>query len=534
MPASQGSIQTGPAVVCIPMAGRGTRMGELGSVIHKSLLPLGDKAILSRIIESFPSGTEFVVALGEKGEQVQDFLSLAHPDVTIHTVEVDNFDGPGSGPGYSLLCCRHLLQRPFWFVPCDSLYDIDHNNIMDGDWVGVAPGTPDRASAYCNFTHDGNVVLAVYDKAVPPVDDFAIFTGLICVRDYLNFWSALEDPLLIANEHQVSNGLNGLIQNSTLRVCPVTWRDIGDLGKYEKNQSEYINYDFSKSNEFLYILDGRVVKFFADDQVVSDRVTKAKLKQEVFPEIEGVRNQFYSYRFVPGDTLYKINDHYLFSYLLDWLEQFVWEKRTVEVPHMRELCWRFYVDKTKARLDAFNDKHPAFEEPRRVNGRPTVSLSELMANIPWDDLCEGVPAFIHGDLQFDNILYDRESGQFCLLDWRQDFGGEIEFGDLYYDFAKLLGGINLNYDYIKAGLLYVERRDDDLIVDFAQRYSASQFTNILRDRAIALGLSWHRIQLLTGIIYLNMSPMHHPPFDSALMALGRTVVMDALEDSDVR
>jgi len=507
-------------------------MGELGRVIHKSLLPLGDKAILSRIIESFPPSTEFVIALGEKGEQVQDYLSLAHSDVTIHTVEVDNFDGPGSGPGYSLLCCSHLLQRPFWFVPCDSLYDIDHNNILDGDWVGVAPGTREQAGAYCNFTLDGEFVLAVYDKVAPPADNFAIFTGLICVRDYQTFWSSLAAPLLIANEHQVSNGLRDLIENSKLKFCPVTWTDIGDLDKYEKLQKKYQNYDFSKTNEFLYIFGGRVIKFFADDRVVADRVTKARLKGGVFPEIDGVRNQFYSYSFVPGDTLYEVNNHYLFSNLLDWLEQSVWERRMVEPTHMRELCRLFYVDKTKARLEAFNDKHPSFVEPRRVNGRPTVSLSELMFKIPWDELCEGEPAFIHGDLQFDNILYDQASGQFCLLDWRQDFGGEIEFGDLYYDLAKLLGGINLNYDYIKAGLLYVEQRDNDLIIDFAQRYSSSHFTKILRDRVTTLGLSWHRVELLTGIIYLNMAPMHHPPFDVALMALGRTVLMDALEESD--
>ena len=200
---------------------------------------------------------------------------------------------------------------------------------------------------------------------------------------------------------------------------------------------------------------------------------------------------------------------------------------------MRELCRRFYVDKTRDRLEAFSNKYPAFVEPRRVNGQATVSLSELMANIPWDELCEGVPAFIHGDLQFDNILYDQASGKFCLLDWRQDFGGEIEFGDLYYDLAKLLGGIKLNYSYIKAGLLYVEQHGDDLIVDFAQRYSSSNFTEILRDRVVTMGLSWRRIQLLTGVIYLNMAPMHHPPFDIALMALGRTVLMDALEERDV-
>ena len=28
-----------------------------------------------------------------------------------HFVDVDNFDGSGSGPGYSLLCCKKILQE---------------------------------------------------------------------------------------------------------------------------------------------------------------------------------------------------------------------------------------------------------------------------------------------------------------------------------------------------------------------------------------------------------------------------------------
>ena len=64
-------------------------------------------------------------------------------------------------------------------------------------------------------------------------------------------------------------------------------------------------------------------------------------------------------------------------------------------------------------------------------------------------LYEGIPSFIHGDLQFDNIIYNKKLNKFILIDWRQDFAGQIEFGDLYYDIAKLYGGILLNYDYIK-------------------------------------------------------------------------------------
>ena len=52
----------------------------------------------------------------------------------------------------------------------------------------------------------------------------------------------------------------------------------------------------------------------------------------------------------------------------------------------------------------------------------------------------------HGDLQFDNIIYSKN--KFKLIDWRDSFDGRNK-GDIYYDFAKLLGGIDLNYKFIK-------------------------------------------------------------------------------------
>lgn len=504
-------------------------MGDLGRVINKTLLPLGDKAILSRIIESFPAGMEFVVALGEKGQQVRDYLSLAHPDLKVCFVEVDNYDGPGSGPGYSILCCRHLLQRPFWFLPCDGLYTVDFDRIPEGDWVGVGRVDRAEANAYCNFALDGDTVVAIHDKTTPVESEFAVFTGLLCVRDYKTFWASLADPVVVAKEHQISNGLKGLMERASLKAHFVPWEDVGDREKYAVLQRRYVDYDYSKTNEFLYLVNGRVVKFFADERVVAARVAKANLKKAVFPAIEGARRQFYSYAFVPGKTFYAAYDYNLFSRLLDWLEKEVWTPVPVAAARMRELCRRFYRDKTGERLNVFAAKYPKYSEPQRVNGRPIPSLASLMARIPWEELYDGTPVFMHGDLQFDNILYQEASGRFCLLDWRQDFAGEIEFGDLYYDLAKLWGGINLNYDYIKAGLFRVEQPDYELIINFEQRSSSGQLSQLLRDRVIAKGLSWRRVQLLTGLIYLNMAPIHHSPFDIALMGLGRTTLMDVLE-----
>ena len=42
----------------------------------------------------------------------------------------------------------------------------------------------------------------------------------------------------------------------------------------------------------------------------------------------------------------------------------------------------------------------------------------------------------HGDLHFENIIKTKSS--YKLIDWRDSFSKSINYGDLYYDLAKLL------------------------------------------------------------------------------------------------
>ena len=110
------------------------------------------------------------------------------------------------------------------------------------------------------------------------------------------------------------------------------------------------------------------------------------------------------------------------------------------------------------------------------------------------------------------------------MDWREDFGGCLEFGDIYYDYAKLNGGILLNYDYIKANLLQFEENGDEIFFDFAQRRNSNVYEEILHNFIRKNGHELNKVRLLVPLIYLNMSPLHHYPFDKILHALGRQML----------
>ena len=511
-------------VVCILTAGTGTRMGIMGMQLNKALFPVDGKAIITHIINKFPKETTFVIALGYLGDQVRQYLSVAHNSSKIIFVDVDNYNKPGSGPGYSLLCCQHQLNRPFYFVSCDTLWDDPVELFPGRNWIGVAPVPSAISSKYCNIKIENSIAVGLLDKQEIDDSKFQAFVGLCHIQDHSIFWNALGNKDIVEGEHQVSNGLSSLISETKVWAKPIDWIDVGDAEKYKETVSRYENYDFSKQNESLYIVNNKVIKFFVDPELTERRVMKSRLKPKVFPGITHFENQFYAYDFQAGETLYMTNNSHIFSMLLDWLDTELWSPVRVNSDVVRESCKKFYYNKTTERIDLYHDKYDISGQSSIINGNSIPPTGELLSKIDWESLYDGVPCFMHGDLQFDNIIFNNESGKFTLLDWRQDFAGHITFGDLYYDFAKLYGGIILNYDFIKLNLLRYTESESKIDFDFAQRYQSSTYINILSKYIIEKGYDIDKVKLIVALIYLNMSPLHHYPFDKMLYSLGRDML----------
>ena len=108
--------------VCILTAGIGSRMGNIGKRINKSLIQINNKAAISHIIDKFPMSAEFVIGLGYLATQVKQYLKIAHPNNKFKYVFIKNYNKKGSGPGLSLLYCQKYLNKPFFFVSCDTIW----------------------------------------------------------------------------------------------------------------------------------------------------------------------------------------------------------------------------------------------------------------------------------------------------------------------------------------------------------------------------------------------------------------------------
>jgi thiamine kinase-like enzyme len=503
-------------LVCILTAGRGTRMG-LPFPYNKALLPLGERAALSLLLDKFAANSRFVIALGYCGEQVRDFLLATHPEKNFQFVEVKKSAGQGSGPGRSLLECEPFLREPFFFVASDTLWEEETPTDAKESWVGIPKKRPADLSCYCTVQGEDGWVSAITEKHPHPPVGSEPFIGLAYVHDPAPFFSGLSRASG-PGEVQFSSGLLELIPHG-LKKRKLTWTDLGTREKYEKAAARRERFNFGKTGEFLFFSPERVTKFFHEPSVVENRVKRAALNPEVFPQITFSGHQFYSYRFVPGKTLYEDFSMETFTRVLDWLSRNLWEKPDQPSNRFSQACREFYLDKTAERLQRWSNKYPDYAEPEKVNGVLQPSLRSLIVKIPRHEICAGVPRFVHGDLQPDNILLT-DSGV-LLLDWRQDFAGLLEEGDLYYDLAKLRGGLLLNYRLIKKGNFDYCESGESCNFSFPGVAQGDQALRSLDNFTRELGLDPRRLRILSGLIFANMAPLHHAPFDKLLWNLAR-------------
>ena len=102
-------------LVIIPTAGIGSRLDLNTKYFNKAMIQVGDTPVISKIIDSYPSNTKFIIITGYKGDQIEEYLKLAYPKKNIKIIKVSNFEGPGSGLTLSLKKSLKSINKPFFF-----------------------------------------------------------------------------------------------------------------------------------------------------------------------------------------------------------------------------------------------------------------------------------------------------------------------------------------------------------------------------------------------------------------------------------
>ena len=114
--------------------------------------------------------------------------------------------------------------------------------------------------------------------------------------------------------------------------------------------------------------------------------------------------------------------------------------------------------------------------------------------------------------------------KFVLIDWRQDFGGLLKYGDLYYDLGKLYAGIILNDDKVKKGNFGIKRKGSKVYLNY--KGVGKQYEEIYLKFLKKNNYDIKKTKIIMALSFLNMSPLHKEPFNHFVYHLGKKLLED--------
>ncbi|EKE28278.1 MAG: hypothetical protein ACD_3C00083G0017 [uncultured bacterium (gcode 4)] len=517
--------------VLIPTWWKWVDLWDITKYLNKALVKIGKKPSISYIIESYPSDTEFIITTWYYGSQVKDFLKIVYPENNITVVDVDVYDWPGSSILYSMSKAKPYLQSPFIYHACDTVV-LDKIDFKDSNWIGWFKW--EWSSNYAWFNVTWKEVDKIYDKWI--IDPDYIHIWLVKINDFENFWNIVDS--LLKNNNETLNDIsviNSMIRNwsgFSLNVFE-KWYDTGNVDWLNKARREIHDsfHILDKLEESIYIYDDFVVKFFYDKSLSEKRVERARLLKWLVPNIEWHENNFFRYEFAEWKLYSRTANPQNFKDFFIWSKENLWkESNEVSQEEFKKVCHNFYHKKSIERIDKFLNNHNLVDESNIINWEHVPSIKELFEKVDFDWLCSSKQTFFHWDYILDNIL--QTENWFSLLDWRQDFGWLLQSWDMYYDLSKLNHNLTVNHDLVNADLFTIEKNWNSVNLDINRRENLVQCQNSLHKMIIENWFDLKKVKILTAIIWLNMSPLHHHPFDKFLFYFWKLNLWRAINENN--
>lgn len=516
--------------VVIPSAGTGSRLGDFTKNYNKAMCTLGPKPVISYIIEKFTKEDEIIILLGYKGDLLRQVVKACYPDWNIKFVEVDIYEGPRSGLGYSLSRAYDLLQKPFIFWPNDTLLDNDINDMLyDSNWIIVGSHEQDsRSYRHAIGNKKDNSLTMILPKDSVGYKFSYPYTGVCFVKDYENFWEAYRTN----RETFISEGeVIGLNNLEDIKIYPAEkWIDTGNRELFEKAKIDYSKkmeeVVLEKPDEAIWFIDDKVVKFHIDKKFIADRVKRFDTLLSEKEKEAGIRipkllyydENVYVYKREPGVMASKVINPTMFANLMTNFLTSV-EMEEVDDEKALEIYEDFYRNKTLSRIHKFCDEVDESDDEVKINGFDCASAEKLVNLIDWEKISKkGIfSKNYHGDFHLENILV--KGDKYVFLDWRQNFG-KSEIGDIYYDLAKMYHSLIVNHQMVKQNRFTVERIKNSVKVDIDRTFIDTECERVLRgisDIAFDLNL----VELITALIFLNIAACHVYPYSKFLFYLGK-------------
>jgi len=530
--------------VFIPCAGIGSRL-ELK--YNKALVTVGQKPAITYIIDKFPKEVEIVIALGYNGSNIKQVLNTIYPDRKFTYINIKPYEGLNSGLGVTLLQSASVLQCPFIFCSCDTIVE-EEIPPPSYNWMGYADFLPTNGivtlsedfvgqyrSVNIDFKdHTISEICSKHSKGSVP------YIGLAGIYDYKLFWKMMQSGQELGSLEQ--GEVYGFKYLETIHALPFTWYDTGNKTSLMYARSKFDDIIdaniLPKDDEAIWFINGKVIKFSTDSNFIDKRVKRSCDLTGYIPYVTHSDENLYVYDQQSGTILSNCLNANRFEDLLKYLTNF-WQpislnklNKQQEYTNFIDACNKFYHTKTRQRIKQYFRTFEQIDQIEYINGLFTPKIEQILEKVDWKWLCVGLPTTrFHGDLHFENIL-DTQTG-FIFLDWRQDFAGLTEYGDLYYDLAKLNHGIIISHELIDKNLFDHSVQRNIINFDFLQKNTSIKLEGRFKKFVKEHGYDYRKVQYLTYLIFLNIAALHHYPYSLLLFHLGKFGLWQLVkEDND--
>jgi hypothetical protein len=518
--------------VFIPAAGKGTRVQSTGIELAKPIRSIGSKPMITRVMDLYPSGTRFLIALGYQGEWVRQIaeISARYNAQEIEFVYTESWKSNNQGLTNTLIDCQPKLGDEFIFHAVDSMVDkkaID--SLAKNIGTTILMAKPQLKGTY------RTIKSSKWEKIeFTGTDNLFAYTGVSKIIANSKFWDEIRKQSVTNCEGGETIGINPE-QCKVIELKKEEWLDCGSFEGIQLAGKRYQSNDIvlERSDEAIWIIQNRMIKFHTSEKFITERVARAKSLLPYVPKVEHESPNIYSYKRVDGTTLSKAPKESFKDFLEFCYDFWFLNLQNIEILHAKEKYTEFYKVKTLDRLRNFMKLFPEYCVTT-INGKKVLGIDAMLSKIDWDSLSEITVGRVHGDLHPDNIIYSELEKSFCFLDWRQNLAGEVSAeGDIYYDLAKINHGLIVDHEKISLNEFIVsisgKKGTFSLNMTEKKKIWKKEFDQFVIDKNFDV----KKIDILTALIFLNIAPLHHNPYNQFLFLLAHDLLNNQLNAAAV-
>ena len=272
----------------------------------------------------------------------------------------------------------------------------------------------------------------------------------------------------------------------------------------------------------MFFYKNRVIKIFQNKLKAKKRYIRSDTIKSLLPNNIFFDSNILSYDFYNGLPMHITKDYDLLDKILNKLKKDIWQSKSKIITHkkkFRNLLKKFYRDKTYVRVKLFLKDFQSYDKFNYINNEKLPGILDILKRVKWNNLYLNEPSKFHGDLALNNIIVNKKS--FCLIDWREDFAGNINIGDMYYDLSKLYHTFFISQRLETDGYIKIDKSKNKIYFEYKTYPSLLKYKKIFENFIYKNDLDFYKIKLLTNLIFLNIAALHNGDYAKLLFLYGK-------------